>query len=238
MVQRPEADTGRSVDAVVFDLDGVLIDSEELWDHARRRLAADAGLPWPADATRAMQGMSTPEWSRYLVETVGVPGTDADVALATINRMAGEYARTLPLLPGAVAAVKRLAARWPLGLASSSPRRLIDSVLEVADLTTQFQVSVSTEEVAAGKPSPLVYETVVERLGAAPDRTVAIEDSSNGLRSAAAAGLLVIALPNRAFPPAPDALALAVVQIETLDELTPELVESAATRAKASSGGA
>jgi HAD superfamily hydrolase (TIGR01509 family) len=233
-----DASTGKSVGAVVFDLDGVLIDSEELWDHARRRLATDAGLPWPADATRAMQGMSTREWSRYLVETVGVPGTDADVALATINRMAEEYARTLPLLPGAVAAVKRLAARWPLGLASSSPRRLIDSVLEVADLTTQFQVSVSTEEVAAGKPSPLVYETVVERLGAAPDRTVAIEDSSNGLRSAAAAGLLVIALPNRAFSPAPDALALAVVQIETLDELTPELVESAATRAKASPGGA
>jgi HAD superfamily hydrolase (TIGR01509 family) len=232
-----DAITGKSVEAVVFDLDGVLIDSEELWDHARRRLAADAGLPWPADATRAMQGMSTPEWSRYLVETVGVPGTDADVALATISRMAEEYARTLPLLPGAVAAVKRLAARWPLGLASSSPRRLIDSVLEVADLTTQFQVSVSTEEVAAGKPSPLVYETVIERLGGAPDRTVAIEDSSNGLRSAAAAGLIVIALPNRAFPPAPDALALAVVQIDTLDQLTPELVESAATRAKASPGG-
>jgi HAD superfamily hydrolase (TIGR01509 family) len=225
-----EKTTGESVEAVVFDLDGVLIDSEELWDRARRRLAADAGLPWPAEATRAMQGMSTPEWSLYLIQTVGVPGTDADVAVATINRMAEEYARTLPLLPGAVAAVERLAARWPLGLASSSPRRLIDSVLDAAGLTRQFQVSVSTEEVAAGKPSPLVYEAVVERLGVAPDRTVAIEDSSSGLRSAAAAGLIVIAQPNRAFPPASDALALAVAQIDTLDQLTPELVESAAAR--------
>jgi HAD superfamily hydrolase (TIGR01509 family) len=228
-----EKTTGKSVEAVVFDLDGVLIDSEELWDRARRMLAADAGLPWPAEATRAMQGMSTPEWSRYLVQTVGVPGTDADVAVATINRMAEEYAHTLPLLPGAIAAVERLAARWPLGLASSSPRRLIDSILDAAGLTRQFQVSVSTEEVAAGKPSPLVYEAVVERLGVAPGRTVAIEDSSNGLRSAATAGLIVIALPNRAFPPALDALALAVAQVDTLDELIAELVESAAARATA-----
>jgi HAD superfamily hydrolase (TIGR01509 family) len=228
-----EKTTSKSVAAVVFDLDGVLIDSEELWDRARRMLAADAGLPWPAEATRAMQGMSTPEWSRYLVQTVGVPGTDADVAVATINRMAEEYAHTLPLLPGAVAAVERLATRWPLGLASSSPRRLIDSILDAAGLTRQFQVSVSTEQVGAGKPSPLVYEAVVERLGVAPGRTVAIEDSSNGLRSAATAGLIVIALPNRAFPPASDALALAVAQVDTLDELTAELVESAAARATA-----
>lgn len=230
--------TGNLVDAVVFDLDGVLIDSEELWDRARRRLATDAGLPWPTDATRAMQGMSTPEWSRYLVETVGVPGTDSDVAVATIERMTEEYARALPLLPGAVAAVERLAARWPLGLASSSPRRLIDSVLEAARLSKHFRVSVSTEEVAAGKPSPLVYETVVERLGVTPQRTVAIEDSSNGLRSAAAAELTVIALPNRAFPPTADALALATVRIAELDQLTTELVESAAAKRTPSTGGA
>ena len=191
------------VAAVIFDLDGVLIDSEELWDLARRRLAADAGVAWPAEATRAMQGMSTFEWSRYLVEDVGVPGSPSDVAVATIDRMADEYARTLPLLPGAVAAVQRMAARWPLGLASSSPRRLIDSVLGVADLTAYFKVTVSTEEVAAGKPSPLVYQTVVDRLGVPAAQTVAIEDSSNGLRSAASAGLVVIALPNRAFPPRP-----------------------------------
>jgi HAD superfamily hydrolase (TIGR01509 family) len=224
-----DAMTDDSVAAVVFDLDGVLIDSEELWDQARKRLAAEAGLPWPADATRAMQGMSTPEWSQYLVDTVGVPGSASDVALATIDRMADEYARTLPLLPGAVEAVQRMGARWPLGLASSSPRRLIDSVLEAAGLTAYFKVTVSTEEIAAGKPSPLVYQTVTVRLGVPPDRTVAIEDSSNGLRSAAAAGLIVIALPNRAFPPAADALALAAVRIEQLDDLTPEIVEAAAS---------
>jgi HAD superfamily hydrolase (TIGR01509 family) len=214
------------VQAVVFDLDGVLVDSEQLWDDVRRGLAADAGRPWPPGATRAMQGMSTAEWSRYLVETVGVPGPAEDVAGTVVGRMAARYARDLPLLPGAVEAVGRLAGRWPLGLASSSPRQLIDAVLAAAGLSAWFRVTVSTEEVEAGKPSPAVYRRVVARLPAAAGRTVAIEDSSNGLRSAAGAGLVVVAVPHPAFPPAPDALALAAARVDRLADLTPELIES------------
>jgi HAD superfamily hydrolase (TIGR01509 family) len=215
-----------TVHAVVFDLDGVLVDSEELWDEVRRGLAADAGLSWPASATRAMMGMSTPEWSSYLAETVGLPGAPADLATRVVDRVAERYERRLPLLPGAVDAVRRLGARWPLGLASSSPRRLIDAVLSAAGIADLFQVTVSTEEVAAGKPSPIVYETAVRRLGTDPRRTVAVEDSTNGLRAAAAAGLLVVAVPHAAFPPAQDALALADVRIDRLDDLTDELVAS------------
>ena len=212
--------------AVIFDLDGVLIDSEGRWDEIRRRLAQQAGRPWPAEATRAMQGMSTSEWSGYLVSTVGLPGTDERVAEQVIAAMAELYAREVPLIPGAAAAVQRLADRWPLGLASSSPRTLIDAVLAASGLDGQFQVTVSTEEVAAGKPSPVVYSRVVDLLGVDPAQTVAVEDSSNGLRSASGAGLVVVAVPHDAFPPADDALALAAVTLGSLDDLTSELVDS------------
>lgn len=217
----------RAVEAVVFDLDGVLVDSEELWDQVRRGLAGDAGRPWPGGATRALQGMSTPEWSRYLVETVGVPGPAERVAAAVIDRMAARYEKDLPLLPGAAEVVARFSARWPLGLASSSPRRLIDVVLAAAGMAADFRVTVSTEEVAAGKPSPAVYLAATARLGVRPADAVAVEDSSNGLRSAAAAGLVVVAVPHAAFPPADDALALAAAQVERLTDLTPPLVENA-----------
>ncbi|MGZ6078973.1 MAG: HAD family hydrolase [Myxococcaceae bacterium] len=216
------------VAAVVFDLDGVLLDSEQVWDEVRRSLAADAGRPWPAEATRAMQGMSTPEWSGYLTDVVGVPGSPERVAAAVIDQVATGYRDHLPLLPGAVEAVQRLAATWPLGLASSSPRRLIDAVLDAAGLTEWFRASVSTEEVPAGKPSPAVYLEAARRLGVDPRRSVAVEDSSNGLRSAAAAALTVIAVPNPHFPPAEDALALAAATVSSLDELTAELVAAVA----------
>jgi HAD superfamily hydrolase (TIGR01509 family) len=214
------------VRAVVFDLDGVLVDSEGLWDTVRRGVAAEAGRVWPAEATRAMQGMSTAEWSAYLTEVVGVPGEPAEVAATVVARMAARYDAGLPLYPGALEVVERLGRRWPLGLASSSPRRLIDTVVHSAGLAQRFQVSVSTEEVGAGKPSPAVYQTAVQRLGVDPAQTVAIEDSSNGLRSAARAGLGVLAVPNVAFPPSEDALALAEVIVNSLEEITLELVAS------------
>jgi HAD superfamily hydrolase (TIGR01509 family) len=218
------------VAAVVFDLDGVLLDSEQVWDEVRHDLADDAGRPWPAGATGAMQGMSTAEWSAYLTDVVGVPGSPAQVAGTVIDRVAERYRRTLPLLPGAVDAVRRLSAVWPLGLASSSPRRLIDSVLAAAGLAEAFRASVSTEEVVAGKPAPAVYAEAVRRLGVPAERAVAVEDSSNGLRSAAAAGLDVVAVPNPHYPPTGDALALAGAVVSSLDGLTVDLITSVAGR--------
>lgn len=221
---------GDVVCAVVFDLDGVLVDSEELWDVVRRGVAAEAGRSWPAGATRAMQGMSTAEWSAYLTDVVSVPTEPETVAATVLDRMAAQYDERLPLLPGAVEVVERLGRRWPLGLASSSPRRLIDTVLQSAGIAQWFQVSVSTEEVGAGKPSPAVYQTALQRLGVDPGQAIAIEDSSNGLRSAASAGLAVLAMPNAVFPPSEDALALADVVVNSLDEITLELVASMGRR--------
>lgn len=214
------------VEAIAFDLDGVLVDSEGTWDEIRRGLAAEHQRPWPDDATHRMLGMSTKEWSAYLVDTVGIPGPAPVVAETVITRMADRYREHLPLLPGAVEAVRRLAQRWPLGLASSSPRRLIDSVLAAADLTASFRVTMSTEQVAQGKPSPLVYRAVADLLGVRPQAVVAIEDSSNGLRSASGAGMHVVAVPRPEFPPAPDALSRVDAVLEHLDDLTIDLVES------------
>ncbi|NLG23464.1 MAG: HAD family phosphatase, partial [Actinomycetales bacterium] len=156
-----------------------------------------------------------------LATTVGISG---DPAERTIEAMAARHRVHLPTLPGAVEAVRRLAAVWPLGVASSSPRRLIDSSLETLGIAALIRVSVSTEEVAAGKPAPDGFLRACELLGVAPGNAVAIEDSSNGLRSASAAGMKVIAVPHEAFPPAPDALALADLVVGSLDEVTVEAV--------------
>jgi HAD superfamily hydrolase (TIGR01509 family) len=216
------------VQAVVFDLDGVLIDSEGLWDEVRRGLAADAGRPWPPEATRAMMGMSTPEWSAYLTDTIGIAGSAPEIAQQVIGRMVDRYADHLPLLPDAVASVRRLAGAWPLGLASSSPRTLIDAVLADAGIADAFAVTVSTEEVAAGKPDPAVYREAITRLGVPALTTVAVEDSTNGLRAAAGAGLVVLAVPRPEFPPEADALRLAAARLESLADLTVRVVEDAA----------
>lgn len=209
--------------AVVFDMDGTLTDTEATWDVVRRGLAADAGLPWPDGATQAMMGMSTGEWSAYLVDVVGLPMTAPEAARATVEAMAAHYRGGIDLLPGAVAAVRRMAERYPVAIASSSPRLLIDTAVEVMGLADVLSATVSTEEVERGKPSPDGYLRACELLGADPRQCVAVEDAPNGLLSALAAGMAVVAVPPHFHPPAADLLARTTV-IETLDELTHELV--------------
>jgi HAD superfamily hydrolase (TIGR01509 family) len=213
------------VDAVVFDLDGVLIDSEPVWEQVRRGYVAETGGHWRPDSQQRLMGMSTPEWARYLSVDLGV-GRDPDtVAREVVDRMARRYEDRLPLLPGAIEAVRRAAARWPLGLASSSPRRLIDAVLKEAGLTSLFAVTMSTEEVGRGKPAPDVYLSVASKMGVAPTSVAAVEDSSNGLRAAHAAGMRVIAVPHPMYPPQPDALAVADLVVDRLDDVTVEALQ-------------
>jgi len=214
-----------SIEAVVFDLDGVIIDTEEVWEEVRRGYVAEFGREFRPDTQDRMMGMSTGEWSTHLAAEVGVPRTPEQVAEDVLSRMAERYRADLPLIPGSVAAVRRIAAAYPVALASSSARILIRQVLETAGLTSLFRVVLSTEEVPHGKPAPDVYLTAVEQLGLSPEVCAAVEDSSNGLRSAAAAGLAVIAVPHGVYPPADDALATASLVIKSLDELTVEAVE-------------
>jgi HAD superfamily hydrolase (TIGR01509 family) len=224
------------IDAVVFDLDGVVIDSEELWDDVREGFAHERGGRWSAQAQADMMGMSSTEWSRYLHEVVGVPEPPEEINREVVERMLARYSEHLPLIDGAVGAVKRLAAHWPLGVASSSNRRLIDRVLEVSGLAPYFKATVSSEEVEHGKPAPDVYLEAARRLGVEATRSAAIEDSASGIRSAHAAGMHVVAIPNRAFPPPAAVLALADVVLESIEELDPAVVRGAERPSTASSG--
>jgi HAD superfamily hydrolase (TIGR01509 family) len=212
------------IEAVVFDLDGVIIDSEPVWEQVRRQVVAEHGGHWAADAQQRLMGMSTGEWARYLSEDLGVGLPPDQVAALVIERMAARYTERLPLMPGAVAAVRGLAERWPLGLASSSPRSLIGTVLDAAGLRSSFAATLSTEQVARGKPAPDIYLAVASELGRRPDACAAVEDSTNGLRSAAAAGLRVIAVPHPRYPPDPAALAAAALVLTGLGQLTPAAV--------------
>jgi HAD superfamily hydrolase (TIGR01509 family) len=212
------------IEAVVFDLDGVLIDSEPVWERVRRGLVAERGGRWAPDAQRRLMGMSTPEWARYLSEDLGVGLPPDQVAAEVIDRMAASYRQRIPLLPDALEAVRRLAARWPLGLASSAPAVLIETVLQAAGLRPCLQVTMSTEQVPHGKPAPDIYLAVAARLGVSPADCAAVEDSSNGLRSAAGAGMRVIAIPRPQYPPDPDALAAARLVLRSLAELTQDAV--------------
>ena len=218
------------VGAVVFDLDGVLLDSEHLWDQARRRVALDHGGAWRDGATEAMQGMSSTEWSRYLADQLGVELPPADIANQVVEALLARYRDGLPFLPGAVDAVTRLSARWPLGLASSANRPVIDEVLAIAGLNDAFAVTVSSEEVQHGKPDPDVYLEAARRLGVNPGTCAAIEDSANGIRAALAAGCQTIAVPNQEYPPPPEVLARTALVVASLDELTVAAIEALVPR--------
>jgi HAD superfamily hydrolase (TIGR01509 family) len=215
------------IDCVVFDLDGVIVDSEQVWDDVRERLVRERDGHWHAGAQAAMMGMSSTEWSRYMHDELLLRESPEEINDEVLRRMLERYRASLPLIDGAVAAVRRLAAAFTLAVASSSNRPLIEAVLERAEIASCFAVVVSSEEVARGKPAPDVYLEVARRLGADPARCAAVEDSSNGLRAAHAAGLRVVAFPNAHYPPAGDALALADVVVTSLEELTPELVRAA-----------
>ncbi|NUT48871.1 MAG: HAD family phosphatase [Saccharothrix sp.] len=205
------------MDAVVFDLDGVLVDSERMWDEVRQAFAARHGGVWRPEATRAMQGMSTPEWSAYLVTGIGVRLTAAEAASGVIGEMAERYAEGPPVLPGAVEVVRAVASRYPVAIASSSPPVLIKSFLAATDLTHVVPVAVSSEQAGAGKPAPDVYLLAASKLGVDPTRSAAVEDSTNGLRAALAAGMTVYAVPNPHFPPDPAVLARVTVLRELGD---------------------
>ncbi|MET8250335.1 HAD family phosphatase [Micromonospora sp. NPDC005197] len=213
------------VDAVVFDLDGVIVDSEPVWEEVRRAYVAAHGGSWQPDTQRRLMGMSTGEWARYLSGELGVRRSAEQVADEVVREMARRYTEHVPLIDSADEVVRRLAARWPLGLASSSPTRLIAAALDATGLTGAFGATLSTEETERGKPAPDVYLTVARRLGVDPTRCAAVEDSSNGVRSAAAAGMKVVAVPHGSYPLDPDAAGLAVVTLGSIGELTPELVE-------------
>jgi HAD superfamily hydrolase (TIGR01509 family) len=208
-----------TIEAVIFDLDGVLVDSEHVWDEVREELARERGGRWHDRAQADMMGMSSVEWSRYMHDVIGLAESPEEIDAEVVRRMQARYAEELPLVEGGVEAVRRLAADFRLGLASSSNRPIIAAVLEQAGIAELFQATVSSEEVARGKPAPDVYLETARRLGVPPERCVAIEDSANGIRSASAAGMRTVAIPNRRYPPPVEVLAVADVVLDSISKL-------------------
>jgi HAD superfamily hydrolase (TIGR01509 family) len=212
------------IEAVIFDLDGVLLDSEHVWDEVREELARERGGRWHDGAQADMMGMSSPEWSRYMHDVIGLEDSPEEINAEVVRRLQARYAVELPLVPGAVDAVERLANDFRLALATSSNRPVIDVVLASTGLSELFEAAVSSEEVPRGKPAPDVFLEAAGRLGIAPDRCAAVEDSGNGIRAAHAAGMRVVAIPNRRYPPADDALGLADVRLASLEDLQPDVL--------------
>ncbi len=212
----------------MFDLDGVLVDSEHVWDEVRETLARERGGRWSERAQADMMGMSSTEWSRYMHDVVGLPESPQEIDAEVVRRMLARYAESLPLVDGAADAVRRLAEAFRLAVASSSNRPLIDAVLVESGLAPLFEVTVSSEEVARGKPAPDVFLEAARGLDLEPASCVAVEDSGNGIRAAHAAGMRVVAIPNRRYPPAAEAVALADVVLESVAELTVEAVTARA----------
>ena len=214
-----------TIEAVIFDLDGVLVDSEHVWDDVREGLARERGGRWHEAAQADMMGMRSTEWSHYMHEVIGLPESPEEINAEVVRRMEARYSEQLPLIEGAVEAVERLAGSFKLGLASSSNRSLIDVVLSASGLAVRFEVTVSSEEVERGKPAPDVFVETARRLSVPLSRCAAVEDSGSGIRAAHAAAMRVIAIPNRRYPPPADALALADVMLDSLAELTPEVID-------------
>ncbi len=221
---RPQPGEVEDIGAVIFDLDGVLVDSEPLWDAARQEVVARHGGSWRPEATRDVMGMSSPEWGAYLHDRLGVQLPPPAVVDEVTTLLEREYRRRLPVLPGAPETVRTLASRWPLGMASSSGRSVIDLFLDASGLRSSFAASVSSDEVTHGKPAPDVYLEAARRLDTVADRCVAIEDSTNGILAAVAAGMAVIAVPNTHFPPDDDALGRADAVVGGLHEVSKALV--------------
>jgi HAD superfamily hydrolase (TIGR01509 family) len=213
------------IEAVVFDLDGVLLDSEHVWDEVREELARERGGRWHERAQADMMGMSSTEWSRYMYEVVGLPEPPEEINAEVVERMEARYRQRLPLIEGARDAVRRLGESFRLGLASSSNRPLIDLALDLSGLSSSFEATVSSEEVERGKPAPDVFLEAARRLGVPASGCAAIEDSGNGIRAAGAAGMRVVAIPNRRYPPPEDALVLADLALDSLAQLEPSIVE-------------
>jgi HAD superfamily hydrolase (TIGR01509 family) len=216
-----------TVAAVVFDLDGVLVDTEPLWADAKRELVGEAGGRWTADAPSAMLGMSGPEWSGYMRDELAVPLAATDIHRRVVDAMLDRIAAGVPLIDGAREAVTEIASRWPLALASSADRPVIEAVLRTSGLAPFFRAVVSSEEAGRGKPAPDVYLAAAARLGVSAAAAVAVEDSGNGMRAAKAAGMSLVAIPNPYTAVDGEALALADVVLGSISELTPAAVEDA-----------
>jgi HAD superfamily hydrolase (TIGR01509 family) len=213
------------IEAVIFDMDGLLVDSEPVWDRARLAMARKAGKTWTTEDHKAIMGASTAHWVAYTIRRLELTASPEVVEAEIMDQMVAHYEQHIPFLEGAIEAVHLVAKRYPIGLASGSPRRLIDSVTRHPDLKGCFGAIISSDQVAQGKPAPDVYLRAAATLGADPHNCVCLEDSGNGIQAGKNAGMKVIAVPDARFPPEDEVLGQADLTLSSLTQLRLELIE-------------
>ena len=212
------------LEAIIFDMDGLLIDSEAVWYQVRREWMASQGVEWTDADQRAVMGVDTKTWVGHMAGKMDSAISSQEIEQAVLDGMAAAYARDIPFMPGAVEAVQLAADHFPTGLASGSHRALIDIVLDHPSLRGRFRVVQSADEVGAGKPAPDVYLEAARRLGANPKHSACLEDSANGILSGARAGMKVIAVPSRYFMPEDHVMAQASKVLSSLESFSLELL--------------
>jgi len=212
--------------AIIFDMDGLLVDSEPCWEQARRNMAAEYGRDWTADDQRHVMGVSTATWANYMIERLGLKMTPQALIERIVSDMQAVYRRQIPFMPGAIQAVRLAASHYPTGLASGSERRLIETVVNDAALLGQFQAVVCSDKLARGKPAPDIYLETARQLGLSPEACLCVEDSSNGILAGKAAGMKVIAVPDGRFQPNREVIRQADIVLKSLDEFSIEQIES------------
>jgi len=221
--------TRATFEAVIFDLDGVLVDSEGWWNEVRIAFAQAHGRRWDDDDQHAVMGGNSREWAMTMRDRLDLPAlTPHEIETAVVDGVVGLYAtRPSPVIDDAPAHVRRIARRRAVAIASSSHPRVIAAALDALGLRDTMGAIVSSDEVAAGKPAPDVYLAAAERLGVDPGRCLVVEDSLNGVRAGVAAGMTIVLVPNASVPPAGNARDLAHHVVGSLAELDPDALEAA-----------
>lgn len=216
----------RRFDAVLFDMDGVLMDSEHRWNEVRAAFAAAHGRTWETDDQVAVMGGNSRQWSVIMRDRLGLDGMDPDRICDEVVRdvVARFRAGAVEVIPGAPEAVRRIAADRPVAIASSAHADVIAAAIDALGLHGVFGAIASSDEVEHGKPAPDVYLLAAARLGVEPSRCLVVEDSTNGVLAGKAAGATVVLVPNAAVPPAPGTDAIADLVLDRLADLHPDAI--------------
>lgn len=210
------------IEAIIFDMDGLLIDSEPCWDEARRIMANEVGVDWNKDDHKAVMGVSTHEWVSYMKKRLSLEIEDKELEERIISNMRQIYSERIPFLPGALETVTLASSNYPTGLASGSPQGLIDTVTSDPGLQGKFQVILSGDNFEKGKPAPDIYLAAAKHLQVEPEKCVCLEDSGNGILAGKNAGMKVIAVPDPRFMPSQEKLGQADLILSSLQDFSLE----------------
>lgn len=213
-----------TVEAIIFDMDGLLVDSEPIWDQARVNIALRVGKTWNHQDHVNLMGVSTDYWVQYMIDRLGLTTTKEEVQKEVVQQMITIYKKEIPFHPFAVNAVRWAAKRYPTALASGSPPQLIKIVTQSPRLKGCFNVVLSSDEVRVGKPDPAIYLETARRLGVAPENCLCIEDSAFGVLSGRRANMFVINIPDPKFPLSPEQVKHADLVLESLGDLNEQAI--------------